>query len=32
LSGTYFVSLRSKDFETQLDYHCFGGLKADIKF
>lgn len=32
LSGTYFVSLRTKDFETQQDYHYFGGLKADIKF
>ncbi|MEI6247863.1 MAG: lipid A deacylase LpxR family protein [Verrucomicrobiota bacterium] len=32
LSGTYFLSLRTKDFETQADWHCFGGLKADIKF
>jgi hypothetical protein len=32
LSGTYFLSLRTKDFETQEDFHCFGGLKADIKF
>ena len=32
LSGTYFVSMRTKEFETQEDVHWFGGLKADIKF
>jgi hypothetical protein len=32
LSGTYFVSVRTKEFETQQDYHYFGGLKADLKF
>lgn len=29
---TYFVSMRTKEFETQQSVHCFGGIKGDIKF
>ena len=32
LSGTYFVSMRTKEFETQEAVHLFGGIKGDIKF
>lgn len=32
ISGTYFVCMRTKEFETQEDVHWFGGFKGDIKF
>ena len=32
LSVAYYMAYRTKEFETQMKAHCFGGLKADIKF
>ena len=32
LSVAYYMAYRTKEFETQAKAHCFGGLKADIKF
>lgn len=32
LSFAYYIAYRTKEFETQTKAHCFGGLKADIKF
>jgi hypothetical protein len=32
ISGSYFVAMRSKEFETQSSMQAFGGFKGDIKF
>jgi hypothetical protein len=31
-STTYFIAMRTKDFETQEAVHFFGGVKGQLNF